>query len=78
MADEFEIEEIDPSFFITVRHLAESHHYTFQVVEQDGGRHSLGGQIMRNGNLGKHTANYFLSSARAFAEREARKAGMID
>jgi hypothetical protein len=78
MADEFEIEKIEPSF-LSIRHLPEGHRYTFHVAERDDGRHILSDSvIMRENSRAAYGGLSYQFHARTFAEREARKAGMID
>lgn len=63
--------------FVTVRHLSENHRYSFVVARHEGKR-SLGEVAILEGGLGKHSAEHFSADARAFAERLASKAGLID
>jgi hypothetical protein len=76
MADEFTIESRTTNA-IKVRHLAHGHRYTFHV-EEEANRRILRvglGQRSRKASL---PSTAFETAARAFAEREARKAEMID
>ena len=78
MAGEFEVEKIEPSF-VSIRHLAEGHRYTFQVAEKPDVRQILSDSvIMRENGSAPHGGLSYQFQARTFAEREARKAGMID
>jgi len=79
MADEFEMAQVVPGF-VTVLHLEEGHRYTFHVAEDSKGKRVLGEAItICQAQPGaKHVVTFFTSHARAFAEREARKAGLID
>jgi len=52
--------------------------FTFPVVEGQGGRRMLGGAFRQKGVVARRGAAHYASQARAFAEREARKAGLID
>ena len=72
----FEMIEGGPAF-VTVRHLSENHRYSFLVARREGKRY-LGEVAILEGGLGKHTAEHFSADARAFAERVASKAGLID
>jgi hypothetical protein len=77
MADEFTIESATDDA-IRARHLPHGHRYVFAIRKQDG-RRLLGrvGPIIGNAKAAV-SAMTLLSAARAFAEREARKAGLID
>jgi hypothetical protein len=75
MAD-FEMIEGGPAF-VAVRHLSENHRYSFIVARREGKRY-LGEVAILEGGLGKHSAEHFSADARAFAERVASKAGLID
>ena len=72
----FEMIEGGPAF-VTVRHLSENHRYSFLVARREGKRY-LGEVAILEGGLGKHSAEHFSADARAFAERVASKAGLID
>ena len=48
------------------------------LVAGRGGKRSLGEVAILEGGLGKHSAEHFSADARAFAERLASKAGLID
>jgi hypothetical protein len=72
----FEMTEGGPAF-VTVRHLSENHRYSFLVARREGKRY-LGEVAILEGGLGKHSAEHFSADARAFAERVASKAWLID
>jgi hypothetical protein len=76
MVDEFTV-EIMTTEAIKVRHVAHCHRYTFHVCEQLPLRTLRVGWVQANENASLPSAA-FKASARAFAAREARKAGFID
>jgi hypothetical protein len=63
---------------LKVRHPVEGLTFTFPVVEGEGGRRMLGGAFRQKGVVARRSAAHHASQARASAEREARKAGLID
>jgi hypothetical protein len=77
MPDKFAIEE-QTRDWIEVRHVREGHVYRFLIVE---GRHLTRklaqGPVNENQNAKRESAFYAIQ-ARLFAEREGRKAGLID
>jgi hypothetical protein len=77
MAEKFEVAQAEKSF-LKVRHPVEGLTFTFPVVEGQGGRRMLGGAFRQKGAVARRSAAHYASQARAFAEREARKAGLID
>ncbi|SEE78180.1 hypothetical protein SAMN05444161_7132 [Rhizobiales bacterium GAS191] len=77
MADEFVIESRTVEH-ITVRHVAHGHRYSFRVMEEPPGARVLRvGPAQPNAKASLPSAE-FQTAARAFAEREARKADLID
>jgi hypothetical protein len=71
MADEFTIESRTAEA-IEVRHLARGHNlYTFRILQGKQGRRILKGAYRRQ-------SSKVYERVMAFAEREARKAGLID
>ena len=76
MAHQFEITRAAMSF-LKVRHPVEGLTFTSHVVEGHGGRRMLGGALRQKGAVASKAAHY-ASHARAFAEAEARRRGMID
>ena len=76
MAHQFEVTQAEKSF-LKVRHPVEGITFTFHVVEAHGGRRTLGGALRQKGAVASKAAHY-ASRARAFAEAEARRRGMID
>ena len=76
MAHQFEVTQAEKSF-LKVRHPVEGLTFTFHVVEGHGGRRMLGGALRQKGAVASKAARY-ASHARAFAEAEARRRGMID
>jgi len=76
MTDEFTVEARTAEVII-VRHVAHGHRYAFQVTEEPHRRLLCVGPVQTDGKRSlPHSA--FQSAARAFAEREARAAGLID
>jgi hypothetical protein len=76
MADEFAIESRTADA-IRVRHLAHDHRFIFTVQEHHGRRRLWAGPVMGNAKA-RLRPTVFEDAARAFAEGEARRAGMID
>jgi hypothetical protein len=76
MAHQFEVTQADKSF-LKLRDPVEGLTFTFHVVEGHGGRRALGGALRQKGAVASKAAHY-ASHARAFAEAEARRRGMID
>jgi hypothetical protein len=76
MAHQFEVTQAEKSF-LKVRHPVEGLTFTFHVVEDHGGRRTLGGALRQKGAVARSAAHY-ASQARVFAEAEARRRGMID
>jgi len=76
MADEFTV-ETRTAEAITVRHMAHGHRYAFHVTQGPHRRLLCVGPVQADGK-GSLPRSAFQSAARAFAEREARKAGLID
>ena len=77
VADEFTI-EIGTVEAIIVRHAAHGHRYTFIVTEVPPNARVLRlGPAQPNAKASLPSAA-FATAARAFAEREARKSGIID
>jgi|HubBroStandDraft_4_1064222.scaffolds.fasta_scaffold203993_1 hypothetical protein len=71
MAEEFKIESRTDSA-LKVRHVATGHRFMFRVLEPSRGR-----RILR-GTAADRAAKAYERAARAFAEQEARKVGLID
>jgi hypothetical protein len=76
MTDEFTIES-RTSDAIRIRHVRHSHRYIFTVQKLRGRRLLWAGPIMGNAKASL-PAITLVGAARTFAEREARKAGLID
>jgi hypothetical protein len=76
MTDEFTIESRTAET-ITVRHVAHGHRYAFHVSEEPHRSLLCVDPVQTNGKASL-PRSAFQTAARAFAEREARKAGMID
>ncbi|MFI5016207.1 MAG: hypothetical protein ACHQAY_28065 [Hyphomicrobiales bacterium] len=76
MADEFTVESLTAEI-IRVRHVAHSHRYTLHVGNDHPDRRTLRVGLRRN-RKARLPSTAFETAARAFAEREARKAGLID
>ena len=76
MADEFTV-ETRTAEAIMVRHVAHGHRYFFHVAEEPHRRLLCVGPVQGDGK-GSLPRSAFQSAARAFAEREARAAGLID
>ena len=78
MGGEFAIEETGPGF-ISVRHVGEDHRYTFNVVKSRKGSRMLSQHVIRREeHRALHPGRDYEMQARTFAEREAKKAGLID
>jgi hypothetical protein len=78
MSDSFEVEGAEANY-ITVRHLDEGHRYTFLVVDGlDGERAFNQSVLMREDLRARRRGAHYVIVARAFAEREARAACLID
>ncbi|SDR52606.1 hypothetical protein SAMN05519103_04546 [Rhizobiales bacterium GAS113] len=76
MTDEFTVESRTAEH-ITVRHVAHGHRYTFHVKE-DANRRTLRGGLRQRNRKAYLPITAFETAARTFAEREARKADLID
>jgi hypothetical protein len=76
MIDEFTIESRTAEA-IVVLHVAHGHRYAFHVTGEPHRRLLCVGPLQSNGKTSL-PRSAFQRAARAFAEREARKAGMID
>jgi hypothetical protein len=76
MADEFTLESRTANA-VKVRHVEHGHRYTFIVRERSGWRLLWTGQFLGN-TYAPLPAMVFRDAARAFAEGDARKAGLID
>jgi len=76
MADEFTIESKTVET-LRVRHVPHGHRYNFAIRERPGRRFLWVGPIIGNAKASV-PALTLLGAARAFAEGEARKAGLID
>jgi hypothetical protein len=75
---EFAIEGAGPRF-ITARQIGEDHRYTFNVIKSLNGKRLLSLHvILKEEHRAIHPGRDCETGARAFAEREARKAGLID
>jgi hypothetical protein len=78
MSDPFAVEGAETSY-ITVCHLDEGHRYTFLVVDGiDGERAFSESVLMREDLRARRRGADYVTAARAFAEREARAAGLIE
>ena len=76
MADEFKLWVEGGT--LVVRHLADSHWFRFRITH-DGPARCLSGDVRMRAATGRFLdAKGLLPDARAFAEREARAAGLID
>ncbi|SEF06333.1 hypothetical protein SAMN05519104_8191 [Rhizobiales bacterium GAS188] len=76
MADEFTVES--RTTIVTVRHMEHGHRYTFSIWERPRRSETVRiGPVVANARASLPIA-MFETAARAFAEREARKAGLID
>ncbi len=76
MTDEFTIESRTAEA-IMVRHVAHGHRFAFHVTEELHRRLLCVGPVQTDGKASL-PRSAFQRAARAFAEREARKAGLID
>ncbi|SEE03159.1 hypothetical protein SAMN05444161_4671 [Rhizobiales bacterium GAS191] len=76
MTDEFTIESRTANT-IKVRHVAHGHRYVFHVTEEANRRILRVGLGQRN-RKASLPITAFETAARAFAEREAKKADLID
>ena len=76
MADEFTIESVSARTII-VRHVAHDHRYAFYVMKEPRRRLLCIGPVQTGGQAPLPRSS-FHRAARAFAEREARKADLID
>jgi hypothetical protein len=76
MTDEFIIESRTAED-IMVRHVAHGHRYAFHVTEEHHRELLCVGPVQTCGKTSL-PRSAFQRAARAFAEREARKAGLID
>jgi hypothetical protein len=76
MADEFTI-ETRTTETIEVRHVAHGHRYAFRVCERPDGRTLSAGSVQANEKAPLPSWT-FKPASQVFAEREARKAGLID
>ena len=76
MSDEFTIESKTVET-LRVRHVPHGHRYIFAIRERPGRRFLWVGPIIGNAKASV-PAMMLRDEARAFAEREARKAGLID
>jgi hypothetical protein len=77
MADEFTIESRTTEV-IKVRHVAHRHRFTFRVLIQPSGLRILRCGPIQDNEATDVPAALLKKRARSFAEREARKAGLID
>jgi hypothetical protein len=75
-AEEFTIESRTANA-ITVRQVGHNHRYIFTVQKLHGRRHLWAGPVFGNAKASV-PAMMLMGAARTFAEREARKAEMID
>jgi hypothetical protein len=76
MTDEFTVESRTAEA-ITVRHVAHGHRYVFYVTQEPHRRLLCVGPVQTGGKASL-PRSAFQTAARAFAEREARKAGLIE
>jgi hypothetical protein len=76
MTDEFTIESKTVQV-VRVRNIPHSHHYVFTIREREGQRLLEAGPFFGN-TKASMPALTLLGAARAFAEREAREAALID
>jgi hypothetical protein len=73
--DQFELLASDEAF-MAVKHIGEGHLFGFYVYEDDCGRRLSCSTAVKRGS--SNSPEPFIAYARAFAEREARKADLID
>jgi hypothetical protein len=77
VAHEFTIER-QTRGWIEVRHINEDHLYRFPIVEGQHLSRKLADGPRNEGQNAKLESAFYALQARVFAEREARKAGLID
>jgi hypothetical protein len=78
MADEFQLLTREEAF-VSVKHVGEGHRFAFYVDLDPRGRRLSPTISVRGGHRNAaHKPEFFIAAARAFAEREARKADLID
>jgi hypothetical protein len=77
MVNEFTIESRTTEV-IKVRHVAHGHRFTFRVFEQPSGLRILRGGPIQANERASLPPELFRKGARSSAEREARKADLID
>jgi hypothetical protein len=77
MADKFTIESRSPKS-IEVRHVASGFRYTFRVLNPKLGERVLKGVYSPGRASSRSSREALERSARAFAEREAKKSNLID
>ncbi len=77
MQDQFAVETKSTSQ-IKIRQIEEDHTFLYTMVELKG-THRLSGDVLVEVNSGaEHPVDYWLESARKFAETNARGIGLID
>lgn len=77
MMVEFEVETAELSV-IVVRHRTEKHRYLFPIIDRNAERSLSRGEVGFVGKSTQRECAYYAKSARSFAEREARRAGLLD
>jgi hypothetical protein len=78
MTTQFDIERAEPSA-IAVRHAAAGHRYLFPIIALEGIERKLsGGEVGFVSKGAQRECAFYASLARDFAEREARRVGLID
>ncbi|SEF15257.1 hypothetical protein SAMN05444161_9231 [Rhizobiales bacterium GAS191] len=78
MADEFTVENLTEGW-IEVRHVVASDHvYRFSIVEAEHDRRKLADSPRTENDGAERKSAFYALQARVFAERMARKAGLID
>ncbi|SDR63724.1 hypothetical protein SAMN05444161_6844 [Rhizobiales bacterium GAS191] len=77
MADEFTVENLTEGW-IEVRQMAFGHVYRFSIVEAEHDRRKLADSPRTENEGAKRESAFYALQARVFAERMARKAGLID
>jgi aspartate 1-decarboxylase len=78
MADEFQLLTREETF-VSVKHVGEGHRFAFYVDADPSGRRLSPTIAVRGGRAdAAHKAEIIIIQARAFAEREAKKASLID
>ncbi len=77
MQDQFAV-EIKSSTQIKIQQIDEDHTFLYTVVEFKGTHHLSGDVLVEVNSSAHHPVDYWLESARKFAEVNARAVGLID